>query len=369
MRVLLLNQYFPPDPAPTGMLLGEIADQVQARGHEVICVSSGQQYHAIPKRQALRWLREAFALLRMLCVGIWQRRVDLVISGSSPPCVALVGALVALRHWRPHLHWCMDLYPEIAVALREIPAGRFSGFIRWVMKLAYRWAHTVIVLDADMSEQLLRYGVDSLESRPWVPGNVLASLPSTSPAPAPAQWTWLYSGNLGRAHDWQTLLAAQAELETRKVDATLIFQGGGPQWEAAQTRATELGLRRIQWRSYVPETHLCSSLLQAHCLIATQLPAVRGLLWPSKLALMLGLPRPILFVGPQTGAIANLLKTRPRTGIFAPGDFAAVARWIDERRADTTTLLETDKMDVARHRRESLSWWVESVERFGPEKP
>ena len=363
MRVLFLNQYFPPDPAPTGLLFGEIAEELRARGHEVIFVSSGQEYRA-GQKLSFRWVREAWALVRMFFVGIWQRRADLVVSGSSPPCLAMVGALVALRHWRPHLHWCMDMYPDLAVALREIPAGRFAAFIRWLMKRAYRSAHTVIVLDEDMSERLRRYGVESLESRPWVPGAVLTTLPVPAPAPAARPWTWLYSGNLGRAHDWQTLLAAQAELESRGVDATLVFQGGGPQWAAAQTRATELGLKKVQWRDYAPEDQLCAKLLHAHCLVATQLPAARGLLWPSKLALDAGLPRPILFVGPQDGAIAALLKARPKTGIFAPGDFAAVARWVEERRGDNAPLKEMDATDVARHRRESLAWWVESVERF-----
>jgi len=363
MRVLLLNQYFPPDQAPTGLLFGEIADELRTRGHEVICVSSGQEYRG-GQKMAFRWLREAFALVRMFMVGIWQRRVDLVVSGSSPPCLALVGALVALRHWRPHLHWCMDLYPELAVALREIPAGHFSAFIRWLMKMAYRSAHTVVVLDSDMSEQFRKYHIDTLECRPWVPGPVLATLPIPAPSPVPSPWIWLYSGNLGRAHDWQTLLAAQAELESRGIDVMLVFQGGGPQWDIAKTRATELGLRNIYWRNYVAQNQLCVSLLQAECLAATQFPIVRGLLWPSKLALMLGLPRPILFVGPQNSAIAALVKSRPRTGVFAPGDFAAVARWIEERRAESVPLQETDTTDVARHRRDSLAWWVNSIERF-----
>jgi glycosyltransferase involved in cell wall biosynthesis len=301
----------------------------------------------------------------MFFVGIWQRRADLVISGSSPPCLALIGALVALRHWRPHLHWCMDVYPDIAVALREISGGKFSGLIRWLMKRAYLSAHTVIVLDSDMAECLQRYGVDSLECRPWVPARVLAALPVPAPAPLPEPWIWLYSGNLGRAHDWQTLLAAQADIESRGGDATLVFQGGGPQWAAAQARAAELRLKRIVWRDYVPENELCLALLQAQVLIATQFPAARGLLWPSKLALMLGLPRPILFVGPQEGAIASLLKPRPRTGVFSPGDFAAVARWIEEQRAENLPLKQTDTVDVAAHRRKSLAWWVESIERFG----
>ena len=64
MRVLFLNQYFPPDPAPTGLLFGEIAEELRARGHEVIFVSSGQEYRA-GQKLSFRWVREAWALVRM----------------------------------------------------------------------------------------------------------------------------------------------------------------------------------------------------------------------------------------------------------------------------------------------------------------
>ena len=46
MRILFLNQYFPPDPAPTGILLREIADALAVAGHEVAFASSGQEYRA-----------------------------------------------------------------------------------------------------------------------------------------------------------------------------------------------------------------------------------------------------------------------------------------------------------------------------------
>ena len=44
MRFLLLNQYFPPDPAPTGVLLREVADELVAAGHEVDFVAAQQDY-------------------------------------------------------------------------------------------------------------------------------------------------------------------------------------------------------------------------------------------------------------------------------------------------------------------------------------
>ena len=48
VRVLFLNQYFPPDPAPTGILLAEMAGALREAGHEVAFASSGA---GVPRRR------------------------------------------------------------------------------------------------------------------------------------------------------------------------------------------------------------------------------------------------------------------------------------------------------------------------------
>ncbi len=342
------------------MLFGELADALAQRGHEVVLVQAAQPNRESQGRVA-SLLRELSALIAILWRGIFCRRVQVVVSGSSPPCLAVAGALVSLRHWAPHLHWCMELYPEIAIALREIRPGILPSIIRMMMRSAYRWARAVVGLDADMVAALGRHGVRVLECRPWVPAPVLAQMPALAAAPV-EPWTWLYSGSLGHAHDWQTLLAAQAALEERGVDATLVFQGGGPARDAARARADELNLRRVVWRPYAPEAELCKALLRAQCLVATQLPETAGLLWPSKLALLFGLPRSLLFVGPKTGAIAALLRNRAHAGVVASGDFRAVADWITRLRSEPLAVPPQPLVDVAAHRWGAIAWWVELIE-------
>ena len=51
MRILFLNQYFPPDPAPTGILFREIADELARRGHEVDFVDAGESSPSKQKRR------------------------------------------------------------------------------------------------------------------------------------------------------------------------------------------------------------------------------------------------------------------------------------------------------------------------------
>jgi hypothetical protein len=361
MRILFLNQYFPPDPAPTGVLFRELADEFVRLGHTVDFVDAGQAYREGQGRGG-RIKRELSALLRMLREGKARPAADVVVSGTSPPCLAVVADRVARRHRAAHVHWAMDVYPEIAVELGEI--GRHSLVARlagWAMRRAYHRAAAVIALDSDMERLLRGHGVAPVCIRPWVSQAVMNGLAGER-GPEPP-WTWIYSGNLGRAHEWETLLETQALLEARNVDARLLFQGGGPSWAAARARAADLGLRNCEWRGYAPETELPASLLRCEVLAVTQLPAVRGLLWPSKLALVAALPRPVLFVGPPDGAIADELRGLPHAGIFAPGDAEGVARWISEKRSARPSIARGATVDPHARRERSFRTWNEVLSR------
>lgn len=355
MRILFLNQYFPPDPAPTGVLLREIADALTADGHAVDFVSAPHSYRKM-QRAGSRMRREIFSLASILVHALRRPRPDVVFSASSPPCLLVIATLAAWWHRARSIHWAMDVYPEIAVALGEIRASRLGAILSRVMAWCYRRAHMVVALDADMADCLAKHGCRPRIIRPWVfvPLNVTLTPPPTAVAP----WTWIYSGNLGRAHEWETLLAAQAELERRDPEIRLLFQGGGPSWPPAQERARELKLQRCDWRDYAPETELTKALLAAGCCVVTERPEVRGLLWPSKLALLLALPRPILFVGPTDGAIAAELRPLAHARSFLPGTPGALADWLLELKAAPLHPERLTVIDAAEHRAKSVRQWA-----------
>lgn len=362
MRILFLNQYFPPDPAPTGVLLRELADHLQAAGHTVDFVAARQDYRG-GQRKGGRMLREAKALGRMLLDGFFRRRADVVVSASSPPCLLLVATLVAFWHGAKSVHWIMDLYPEIAVSLGEIREGLLAKMIGKAMGWAYRRAKAVVVLDEDMAERVRQYRVQPEVIGVWVFAPVIAQTDRATAEPT-EPWTWIYSGNLGRAHEWETLLAAQAILEKRGAGIRLLFQGGGPSRPAAEARAAEMGLNQCEWKGYVDEAELPEALRRGQVLVVTQLPAAQGMLWPSKLGLLLSLPRPILWVGPTDGAIARQLRALPNAGVFAPGQAEEVADWLIARKNERGKNGQA-AIDPSDHRERMLKRWGRLLDNCG----
>jgi colanic acid biosynthesis glycosyl transferase WcaI len=361
MRVLFVNQYFPPDPAPTGILFREIADECTRLGHEVDFVDAGESYRA-GQNQGGRMRRELAALRRMVAAGKARLRADVVVSGTSPPCLAVFADRIARAHRARHVHWAMDVYPEIAVALGEIrPGSLVARLTGWLMGRAYRRCAAVIALDGDMVAVLKRHRIEPLCIRPWVFRTLLDQISKTSTVPREGSqpWTWLYSGNLGRAHEFETLLQAQKLIESRHPSVQLVFQGGGPSWKKARDRARELGLERCHFRRYASEEMLVASLLDSDALVVTQRPETQGLLWPSKLGLVSALPRPILFVGPVDGAIARSLRPFSHAGIFPPGAGSQVADWIVSQSSSNAPVTAT--IDPSAHRTEALAAFIAAI--------
>ncbi len=61
-RFLFLNQFVPPDPAPTARLLGDVGDVLRRRGHEIVFVGDRSDYRGSKTLLGSRTLREGVSL-------------------------------------------------------------------------------------------------------------------------------------------------------------------------------------------------------------------------------------------------------------------------------------------------------------------
>ncbi len=328
MKILLINQFIPPDPAPTSRLLEDLAAELRTRGHDVFLLGGRSDYRGSKTLLGSRLLRELLSLAQLFLKGCLHTGCDRLVCMSSPPMLPAVALALRLRHRRAKLvQWAMDLYPDIAVALGEIRAGSaVERLASSLMAAAYRSSSQIIVLDQDMAARVARHGVACSAVPPW-PRPLPPASRSGGTGSATAgggAFTWLYSGNLGRAHEWRTILLAQRILEMEGGGFRLVFQGGGAEREPAQRFASEIGLGQCEWLPYVPEEDLVDSLLGAGCLVASMRPEAQGCLWPSKLSLGVLLGRPILWIGTTSGSIADFLRQHGHL-CFAQGDAAGVA--------------------------------------------
>ena len=390
MRILLINQFVPPDEAPTARLLGDLKEHLETLDCSVTLLGASAGYQGGAKTGLARLVRDAKAHFNLLWKGLRLGPFDWIVCLTDPPGLPFTSAILARVKRARLAHWAMDVYPQVAVKLGALPDGLPSRLVAAAMRFGYRSSDPLVALDEDMKQVLETCGGTRIQVQPpWPPLPTAQSSPPISDtqalnvqhstfsvqrsspisngaaAPSPlstsqssppisdtqaldvqsstfivqsstpisggtaAPRTWLYSGNLGRAHEYKDLLEAQRLLEASGAPWQLVFQGSGPCRNEAQALASQLGLKNCLWQPYAPSDQLLPSLLAADVLIASQKESLQGLLWPSKLALMTLTARPILWLGPTQGQIATDLATAsPLNGLFSPGHPEAIAHWL-----------------------------------------
>jgi glycosyltransferase involved in cell wall biosynthesis len=117
---------------------------------------------------------------------------------------------------------------------------------------------------------------------------------------------FMYSGNLGRVHDYRTLLDLATEL---RGDATVAFLlvGQGHGLRRLREEATRRGLANLAFKPAQPRDRLGALLAVGDVHIVTLAPGMGQFVVPSKLYGVLAAGRPVVFIGGVDSEIPAIL--------------------------------------------------------------
>jgi len=373
MRILLLNQFYPPDGAPTGQVAHDLARCLVARGHEVSALASSGGYcgqGGYPRRQVLdgvvvervrtssfgpkSHLRKllsyaSFYLVTAFRLALLSPRPEVVVALTTPPYIGLLARLVGwCRGWR-RVHWVMDLYPDVMVAHGMVGrgvAGRLAlAVLRWLTRRELAGAQAVLTLGPDMAARCGQY-VASPGSVAWVPlwaadGLFTGAEEAVRERRRERGWdgrlVLLYSGNMGLGHRFGEFLAAAAariaERGARSAgqgeacDAAPVvfaFAGGGRRRADVEAFLREHPGAPVELLPYCPAGDLAVHLRSGDVLLASLEPAWAGCMLPSKVQGILAAGRPVIFVGPPECSLAQWVRQADAGWVVPAGDEAAL---------------------------------------------
>lgn len=336
MRILLINQFFPPSLAPTGQLLADVARGLAARGDSVSVVCAGGASPAAGVRilrvpctrftrsRAGRLLSYASFYLGALWHGLWAPRMDAVVTLTTPPLLCLIGTLLSKLRGARHTVWEMDVYPDIAEAAGVLRRGSFvARAIGALADYSRRSACAVIALGPCMRERLLARGIPADRVRVvenWADGALIRPRPFPPLEPL----TVLYSGNLGLAHDIETIAAAMDRLQDGG-RFRFVFAGGGPRRARLQAFCRSRGIPNVRWLPYQDSEDLPAHLADCHIGLVTQTVESLGAVVPSKVYALMAAGRPILFIGPRQATPTRVIGEFSCGWQVDPGDADTLA--------------------------------------------
>jgi colanic acid biosynthesis glycosyl transferase WcaI len=338
--ILLLYHFFFPDDVASASHMYQLAQELTQRGWHVTVLTTNR-YCREPQRripqteekvQGIHIIRlprpawnQAYPLQRMLnsawVIAGWLLKVvrmqsfDVILVGSDPVFAPLIipGVLFCNKA-TICAHWCFDLYPEIALADSDVPLH--PTIVAWLQRLmgrSYRAAHLIADLGSCMRRRLAVYNHGAHEATlvPWA----LVEPEALSPANpelrtsmfGDAAFGLLYSGTLGRAHDYEMFLKLARLLRHRSPHIRLCFAARGNKVAELKSAITH-GDTNITFVDFVPESLLAEHLNAADMHLISLNKEWNDLVVPSKFFGSLATGKPVLYAGPEDSSIASLIR-------------------------------------------------------------
>lgn len=135
-----------------------------------------------------------------------------------------------------------------------------------------------------------------------------------------------YSGNLGRAHEIDTLLEAAQILQMEgRQEIRFLVIGGGYLLDRLVNEIASRKLTNFTLKSYQPRDKLHYSLTVADVHWVSLLPSLEGLIVPSKFYGAAASGRPVIFVGTPDGELGEAISGNRCGAVVEQGSGAELA--------------------------------------------
>lgn len=275
MRILLLTQWFQPEPTFKGLAF---AKALQLRGHDVEVLTgfpnypggkvySGYRVRAVQRemmdgirvtRGALYPSHDQSAFHRILnycsfavsttLLALTLRRPD-VVYVYTPPMTAAAAA-VALRLLRrvPFVVDVQDLWPDTLAATGMVRHGWMMKAVGAWTNFVFRRAERIVVLSPGFKRSLEARGLGrSITVIPnWAPHEIVEqALALPSPNQHKPGFNILFAGNMGHAQALGVVVEAAKRLRDLAPDIRFSLIGGGVERDGLRTASEAAGLDNV----------------------------------------------------------------------------------------------------------------------------
>lgn len=342
MRILILSQYYPPEPIPKP---ADLARELARRGHEVSVLTGvpnyptgdlapgyrarffhTEQLDGIPVTRTyefpyhgtnapLRLWNYATFMLSAPLGAFRLGRFDAIYVWHPPLSVGVAAWLVGRITRAPFVYDVQDIWPDAAVLSGLFKPGLVVNAMRRLERFVYRRAAHLLVVTDGARENLIAKGVspERVTALPqWVDDRAFEQPASSAVASARAacgtgdRFLVLFTGNIGLVQGLDTVVDAAALL--RDAGVRIVFVGDGADRARLEARVRELALEAIVgFVDRRPASDMPAFMAAADALLVNlRASELSRLVIPSKTGTYLAAGRPIVMA--MEGAAADLVR-------------------------------------------------------------
>jgi colanic acid biosynthesis glycosyl transferase WcaI len=371
MRVLILSQWYAPEPACKSH---NLAKELVARGHQVLSITGYPNYpqgHIYDGYRQRLWYREQLEGVQVLrlplypdhSTSVFRRSLNYlsfcasvvalgpILSESAdvmwvfhPPLTVGVPAWwIGLTRRIPFVYNVHDMWPESLSATGMVGNRRVLRFLGRMASWIYRRAAAVTVVTPGFRVNLVAKGVppEKVHVIPnWSDGDMVMSGPRDDALGKrfgfEGRFNVVYAGNIGLAQGLDTILLAADTLRAEP-EVQFVLIGDGVDRDRLRGRAQAMELSNVRFVDYQPSRRIAKFLSWADVLYLQlrDVPLFRITI-PSKVYSYMAAAKPIL--AGAAGDTADLINA-VRCGVVCrpgcPSELAQAVLRLKAMSADT----------------------------------
>ena len=298
-------------------------------------------------RRFSSWLRYVVRASIWLCRR--PRSIPVLIF-SNPPIGIWLGWLMNRVRGAAYAIMVHDIYPDAIVRMGVLSRSNLltRGW-RYLNRLAYERAQVVMTLGPHMAKHL-EAQFDPRRTKagkliivdPWADALLLQRRDKSDNWFAAKyeqvdKLTVMYSGNMGRGHDIESILAAAKDMQPRD-DVSFMLIGAGPKWAAVDNELRRDRLNNVVLLPWQPEEDLPYTLTTADVGIVSLEPELTGLAVPSKAFYFLAAGVPIIALCEQQTELADVVHEFGCGCVISPGHPTEITATLRQLTADSARL-------------------------------
>ncbi len=302
MRILILSQWFQPEPFYKGI---SFVESLQALGHEVEVLTGfpnypgGKVYDGYKirlfqredhkgcriNRVALYPSHDQSGLKRLLnyasfawsaaLLGPWLvRRPDVIYVYHPPGTIGCPAAVLRLLKRAPVVYDIQDMWPDTIASTGMMSNRRVLAVLGAWMKWVYKRADAIVVLSPGFRKLLESRGVPPAKIDVVYNWNDDRSQEfSDEPAKLPegveisGEFVVLFAGTMGQAQALDTVLEAAKLVLVESPTVRFYFVGGGIDRDRLEARATDEGIDNVRFLPRQPMEKMSPILSRADALL------------------------------------------------------------------------------------------------------
>jgi len=369
-KVLILSLVFPPDSVSTAEIMGDLALDLRARGHEVAVFTTVPHYNRDPdaeRRQAMRrvwgpllsksdyggvpvyhaampaktpsvigrmagWI--GFHAVSTIAGVLLAHKPDVIIVPSPPLSIGASAWILGALRGAPYIYNVQEIYPDIAVNLGALKNRHAIRIFKALERFVYRKSTAVTVIAPRMRTRLVEKGVPPAKVH-VIPNGV--DLERLAPGPRHNDFSSrhglddvlaiTYAGNMGPAQGLDIVLDAARLLEASDT-LRFVLIGEGSLRARLASDAAGLPQKNVLVLPYQPNALMPQIYGASDISLVPQAAATGSDAIPSKVYRIMASGRPLIAITEEDSDLAALVNAAGCGMVVSPGDARRLAELV-----------------------------------------